>query len=280
MIIAIIVGLVLLFIAYKVFNNIESDEPIEFDKSKQTKSVKDSADGFHIPNIMTPDLSYLELDKLHGQRIPYDVSDAGLDKDARFDSLNVPKPEISHFMNPNFINVHYDDSYKTGTPLSLREILLLVWFGKSKNGRKVDKEIPAYFKFNYGVNGHLVKQKLIKGGLLLEKDNRFVLSSSGQFLVNTYADLWDIHSANYNLDQVFPRWHNGDFVKYVNKAYDAQRKTYLLSRIKLYNYCAKHPEIFSGKTHHPRELKYIKQIIKDNVVKSDYTDSSHDISRA
>lgn len=59
------------------------------------------------------------------------------------------------------------DKYDTNTEFSLRELLLLIWWGKFKKGRLTTAKIPKYFIFTYNLN----VQKVIDKGWLVQKDD-------------------------------------------------------------------------------------------------------------
>ncbi|WP_170237816.1 hypothetical protein [Streptococcus hyovaginalis] len=107
----------------------------------------------------------------------------------------------------------YDDSYITGTPYKLRELLLLVWWGRTKNPRNPNSKPPRYFMYDYHLNTKQVTDMFVTDGLL-EKDekNRTVLTEIGKNFYNKFEVLWEIHSYKGflgelpNMDKEFYNW--------------------------------------------------------------------------
>lgn len=60
-------------------------------------------------------------------------------------------PDLNKYrVNPS--GKRYDDTYITGVGYKLREILLLVWWGRTKNPRKPTSKPPRYFFYDYHLN--------------------------------------------------------------------------------------------------------------------------------
>ncbi|PIA83762.1 hypothetical protein [Streptococcus parauberis] len=103
----------------------------------------------------------------------------------------------------------FDDSYKTEEKYKLRELLLLVWWGKPKKGRKSNVGIPKYFFNSYNLNASKLTQKFFKNNLLEENGDKILLTEEGKKLYDKYKKLWEIHSFKgeaTNLDMDFPNW--------------------------------------------------------------------------
>ncbi|MFH7308588.1 hypothetical protein [Weissella paramesenteroides] len=69
-------------------------------------------------------------------------------------SDNDSYPDIEKY--PNAINVgfngmqeRFNDKYDTGTPYSLRELLVLIWWLHLKKRRNSDAKLPQYFITTY-----------------------------------------------------------------------------------------------------------------------------------
>lgn len=106
----------------------------------------------------------------------------------------------------------YTDKYDTNTGFTLRELLLLVWWGKVKKGRLTSARIPHYFIYEYNLNVRKVTQKFIDKGWLTEKNGRYILSKEAKQVVDFYGDLWEIHQADgfpICLDKDFTKWNHG-----------------------------------------------------------------------
>ena len=112
----------------------------------------------------------------------------------------------------------YSDTYQTGTPYNLRELLLLVWWGNTKNGRKSSVNIPKYFFYDYNLDAQMITRSFFENKLLIEENDKITLTENGRRLFDRFYPLWEIHSVkNYpmNLDENFPGWNKKEFdVKY------------------------------------------------------------------
>ncbi|HEL1906639.1 TPA: hypothetical protein U1266_000430 [Streptococcus suis] len=121
-------------------------------------------------------------------------------------------PNVSKFrVNPS--GERYDDSYYTGTPYKLRELLLLIWWGKTKNPRKPDSKPPRYFYYDYHLETKKVTEMFIKDSVLTKDDKeRIVLTEYGKELYDEFEILWEMHSYKGflgelpNLDKEFADW--------------------------------------------------------------------------
>ncbi|HEM3521354.1 hypothetical protein K6976_02790 [Streptococcus suis] len=121
-------------------------------------------------------------------------------------------PNVSKFrVNPS--GERYDDSHYTGTPYKLRELLLLIWWGKTKNPRKPDSKPPRYFYYDYHLETKKVTEMFIKDGVLTKDDKeRIILTEYGKELYDEFEILWEMHSYKGflgelpNLDKEFADW--------------------------------------------------------------------------
>lgn len=130
----------------------------------------------------------------------------------KYQSILNNSPKFIDFFGREFHSSKYDDSYDTGTNFKLRELFLLVWWGKYKSGRKVDSKIPNYFFERYNLNAEKVTDKFKEEKLLVEADGRYHLSEEGRKIADFYKDLPEIDRIKYfpmNIDEDFPRWNNG-----------------------------------------------------------------------
>lgn len=133
-------------------------------------------------------------------------------------SDNDSYPDIEKY--PNAINVgfngmqeRFNDKYDTGTPYSLRELLVLIWWLHLKKGRNSDAKLPQYFITTYSESPSQITNKFFSDGLLYVDDKNIVRGTDVGNILNTkFSDLWEIHSKTYAvLDDVFDKW---DFNKY------------------------------------------------------------------
>ncbi|MDQ0222276.1 hypothetical protein [Streptococcus moroccensis] len=121
-------------------------------------------------------------------------------------------PDVSKYrVNPS--GLRYDDTYFTGTGYKLRELLLLIWWGRTKKPRQPSSQPPRYFYYDYHLNTEETTGRFIREGYLTRDDkNRVVLTEQGKELYSEFEILWELHSYKGflgelpNLDQSFEDW--------------------------------------------------------------------------
>lgn len=108
---------------------------------------------------------------------------------------------------------HYSDEFRTNEGYKLRELLLLVWWGKVKKGRQLNVSKPKYFIYNYNINVDKITNKFISDNLLIVNDDKLVkLTEAGQEIYNKYYNLWNMHQNGANLDKEFDGWNEIDYI--------------------------------------------------------------------
>ena len=123
-------------------------------------------------------------------------------------------PDISKIYGRDHIFPNYSDTYVTDENFKLRELLLLVWWGKPKNGRKSTVSIPKYFFSDYNLNAEKLTRIFKSKGLIADVGDKTLLTEKGQELYEKYKALWEIHSVKQyptNLDIDFPNWNKEHF---------------------------------------------------------------------
>ena len=85
----------------------------------------------------------------------------------KYRKVQEAQPDYDKQFGRSFDYPRYTDKYDTNTEFSLRELLLLIWWGKFKKGRLTTTKIPKYFIFTYNLN----VQKVIDKGWLVQKDD-------------------------------------------------------------------------------------------------------------
>ncbi|WP_349585116.1 hypothetical protein [Leuconostoc citreum] len=127
----------------------------------------------------------------------------------------------------------YDDSYATDEGYKLRELLLLVWIGRVKNGRDRIKPIPKYFLYDYDLNEQNTINTFKKMGLVsIDEDETMRLTKKGENLSRKYNSLWSMHSfknGTVNIDLHFGGWNEISYTIAQNNIrikYISQRKQY------------------------------------------------------
>lgn len=137
-------------------------------------------------------------------------------------SLIQSRPDYAKYFGRKYDLLPYADTFQTSEGYKLRELLLLVWWGNVKNGRKKETAIPKYFFTSYNLNATKLTNEFFKNELLVESDGKIFLTDKGKGIADKYHALWEIHSfkgAIMNLDFDFPNWDLVEFTKrhYVNQ---------------------------------------------------------------
>lgn len=254
-------------------NNSENhEEPIDLDKTKQDEQASGQ--------IVESDASQSETK--HHIDIPVSVTvtmdnDEKIDDDPymkeyeeqnklydKFQKIEATRPDYRSQFGRPFDSPKYTDKYDTHTDFSLRELLLLVWWGRIKKGRLTTARIPKYFIYDYNLNTQKTTQKFIDKGWLIKKDDRYFLSKEARQAADFYDDLWDMHKYNgfpICLDDDFPNWNHGkllitfykDEIEFQNKMIDFYNK-----EIAFYE---KNPKYFSDKQSQKDRIEYTKKSI-------------------
>ncbi|HEM9634217.1 TPA: hypothetical protein U3L57_000120 [Streptococcus agalactiae] len=129
--------------------------------------------------------------------------------EAEYYALLLGSPRYDQYNNMTN-NKYYNDSVETTENFKLRELLLLIWWGKKKNGRRLDSSIPTYFEENYNLDVYSLTEKFIDKAWLMEADGIVSMTDKGHAIYKKYYKLWEIHSfkgAITNLDFEFPNWN-------------------------------------------------------------------------
>ncbi|HIZ70394.1 MAG TPA: hypothetical protein H9808_01240 [Candidatus Atopostipes pullistercoris] len=165
--------------------------------------------------------------------------------DSEYYELLRERPMIDQFTGRPFDFPTYTDEYNTRTPYKLRELLLFVWWGNTKTGRKASVNIPKYFFNDYNLDGRMLTSSFITSELLLEEKGKIKLTDKGQILFEEFYPLWEIHSVKnfpMNLDMDFPNWDKEEFdIKY----YESMIRYYQAEAThssKIIDYIKNHPD--------------------------------------
>lgn len=125
------------------------------------------------------------------------------------------RPRLEDYMDRTFDMPAYNDSYIAEEGYKLRELLLLVWWGKLKKGRQADAVPPRYFFYNYNLDAQKTTKKLLKDGLLEVTDDKMSLTEKGKDIASKYKSLWEIHSFKHiptNLDIDYAAWDEDKYL--------------------------------------------------------------------
>lgn len=185
----------------------------------------------------------------------------------KYFSLLDQQPNYEKVIGRSFNNKKYTDKYDTGTPYSLRQLLLLVWLGKVKRGRLVTASVPQYFFYDYNINGKDLINHFLNSGLISVKNDRYVLSDSAKELTKKYASLWDMHRLKgfpLCLDDDFTGLENGTLLK---ELYSKEIKYYQLDiqfETKLLDFYLSTPEYFESQDNQQHEIESQKQFIQNS----------------
>ena len=124
------------------------------------------------------------------------------------------RPNIFEIYGRDYNFPKYNDKFITSEGYSLRELLLLVWWVKTKSGRKSTVSIPKYFFSDYNLNAEKLTRKFKLDGLIFDEGERTLLTEEGRKIADKYLPLWEIHSIKQyptNLDIDFPKWDKNNF---------------------------------------------------------------------
>ena len=124
------------------------------------------------------------------------------------------RPNIFEIYGRDYNFPKYNDKFITSEGYSLRELLLLVWWGKTKSGRKSTVSIPKYFFSDYNLNAEKLTRKFKLDGLIFDEGEKTLLTEEGRKIADKYLPLWEIHSVKQyptNLDVDFPKWDKNNF---------------------------------------------------------------------
>ena len=124
------------------------------------------------------------------------------------------RPNMHEIYGRGFDFPKYNDRFITPEGYPLRELLLLVWWGKTKSGRKSTISIPQYFFYDYNLNAEKITRKFKDKSLLYDDDGKTLLTEEGKVIADKYSSLWEIHSAKEyptNLVIDFPTWDKNKF---------------------------------------------------------------------
>ena len=124
------------------------------------------------------------------------------------------RPNMHEIYGRSFDFPKYNDKFITQEGYPLRELLLLVWWGRTKSERKSTISIPQYFFYDYNLNAEKITKKFKDKALLYDDDDKTLLTEEGKAIADKYSSLWEIHSAKgypTNLDIDFPTWDKNKF---------------------------------------------------------------------
>ena len=134
--------------------------------------------------------------------------------DEEYYRLLKERPELSDFTGRSWNYPKFTDQFKTKEGLRLRELLLLVWWGNTKNGRSSTTRIPKYFFETYNLDTVRLTMKFKRLGWLAEEKDKIVLTDKGSEIYKKYKDLWDLHSFKnlpICLDEDFEHYDKHEF---------------------------------------------------------------------
>lgn len=155
--------------------------------------------------------------------------------DSRYQNIMLHRPQWSDFIEGDYYDA-FDDSYHTPEGYKLRELLLLVWWGKTQKGRILDVRIPRYYYDRYHLNPNEVTKRFFADGLLEynEETNLVKPTPFGKEVQQKYSKLWEIHSLKEyyaNLDKEFANWNLNNFLLSRHK----QKLEYYKASVKFYD---------------------------------------------
>lgn len=185
---------------------------------------------------------------------------------AKYRKVQENQPNYDKQFGRSFDFPKYTDKYDTHTDFTLRELLLLIWWGKIKKGRLTTAKIPKYFIFTYNLNTQKVTQKFLDKGWLFQEDNRYFLSKKAKQATEFYSDLWEMHQADnfpICLDEDFPNWNQGKLlITFYKNDIDFQNKLIAYYN-KLNSFYKSNPKFFADKQMQDNHIQEIEQSISE-----------------
>ena len=184
----------------------------------------------------------------------------------KYRKVQESQPDYDKQFGRSFDYPKYTDKYDTHTDFTLRELLLLIWWGKIKKGRLTTAKIPKYFIFTYNLNAQKVTQKFLDKGWLFQEDNRYFLSKEAKQATEFYSDLWEMHQADnfpICLDEDFPNWNHGKLlITFYKNDIDFQNKLIAYYN-KLNSFYKSNPKFFADKQMQDNHIQEIEQSISE-----------------
>lgn len=184
----------------------------------------------------------------------------------KYEKVQATRPDYNEQFGRPFDYPKYTDKYNTNTDFTLRELLLLVWWGKIKKGRLVSARIPRYFIYDYNLNVRKVTQKFIDKGWLVEKSDRYSLSEEARQVVDFYSDLWEMHQSSsfpICLDEDFPNWNHGKLlINFYNNEIEFQKKMIDFYK-RLKTFYKNNPKFFLDKQMQDNHLQSVDESISE-----------------
>lgn len=182
----------------------------------------------------------------------------------KYEKVQATRPDYNEQFGRPFDYPKYTDKYDTNTDFTLRELLLLVWWGRIKKGRLVTARIPKYFIYDYNLNVRKVTQKFIDRGWLVEKDDRYSLSEEARQVTDFYDELWEMHQSSgfpICLDEDFPNWNHGKLlINFYNNEIEFQKKMIAFYK-RLKSFYKANPKFFLDKQMQDNELQSVSESI-------------------
>lgn len=182
----------------------------------------------------------------------------------KYRKVQEAQPDYDKQFGRSFDYPRYTDKYDTNTEFSLRELLLLIWWGKFKKGRLTTAKIPKHFIFTYNLNVQKVTQKFIDKGWHVQKDDRYFLSKEARQVADFYSDLWEMHQADkfpICQDEDFPNWnHSRLLITFYKNDIDFQNKLVDYYN-KLDSFYKNNPKFFADKQMQDNHIQDIEQSI-------------------
>ncbi|GAB2065291.1 MAG: hypothetical protein N5846_02875 [Lactobacillus gasseri] len=187
------------------------------------------------------------------------------DKYSEYFKIMDLRPKFRDYYGRDMDYPKYNDKYNTGTEFKLRQLLLLVWFSRTKKGRLVTTSTPQYFYYDYNINGNKLLQHFIARGWIIEDDERYILSDEGKKVAKQYAALWELHRNNqfpFCLDEDYPNWNDGKLLKKYYEKEIQYFKAFIEYDKKLINFYKETPSYFTSKEEQQHEIQAEKADIE------------------
>ena len=168
-----------------------------------------------------------------------------IDYDPEYYHLLSKAPRLSDFIGRDWDYPKFTDNYRTEEGFKLRELLLFVWWGNTKNGRSSTTRIPKYFFETYNLDTVRLTMQFKGLGWLTEEKDKIVLTDKGSEIFNKYRDLWDLHSYKklpICLDEDFENYDKEEFTINYYRVMIDYYKAEAVHNARMIQYFNQHPD--------------------------------------
>lgn len=183
-----------------------------------------------------------------------------------YDQIQLLQPIYEEAFSRSLYYPSYTDRYDTGTEFSLRELLLLMWWGFYRTGRFKESRIPKYFFDKYNLDPEKLTAKFVGKGWLVEHKDKYQLSDEAKENFYKYQDLWKMHQFDDDfpicLDEDFSNWHDGKLLRKFSQEKIGFWQKQIMYENKLIAFYKKYPDFLRNNQYQKSEIRYLTYDVK------------------